>query len=606
MKLNTDNGTLLQAKNITVQFGTVTALNKVSLQIKKSEIHAVIGEHGAGKSTFANVLAGYQEYDAGALVHSGVRYNNFNIVSAQTLGISIVHQHNPFFNELSVGEYFFLNNENFVPFLFSKKAFFKKLRKDFLKYGIALDPETQIRDLKLSDRIFVDVFKHLIERPSILILDEALEKITTDKLSQIITLIKQFKDEGTSTIVITHRVDDILEIADRVSVFREGKIIYTEDVTSVDKFHLIQMAYTNFREYSSTSPDFFKFIKYNEAILQKLPVNILVVDNTYTIKIVNEKIKSFLGLSSTELLESNILNAFADNPQLLSLITSSIRDKKAQAFFRIKVLLNQNELVCKVNTMPIMDGNICIGSIVLLDDITEQEELRERLMLAENLSSLGLLAAGVAHEINNPLDIINYQLEEIKLHSKDPHIEKSTDSIREELSTISTITHNLINFSGSSISNQDDTFDLVSTIANLVDLLKYGAEKRDIKVSFISELDDAQFTGNKTEIRQVLLNLVRNGFEAMPDGGKLSLHLSTDETIHFYRIICRDNGSGISEDILNNIFLPFYSTKAGTAKNTGLGLSLSYGIINKHRGRISVRNLDPGSEFVLELPVSKE
>jgi PAS domain S-box-containing protein len=606
MKSNTDNGTLLRAKNITVQFGTVTALNRASLHIRESEIHAVIGEHGAGKSTFANVLAGYQEYDAGTLVHSGVQYNNFNIVNAQTLGISIVHQHNPFFNDLTVGEYFFLNNEKLVPFLFKKSKFFKDLKKKFTDFNVKLDPDSQIRDLKLSDRIFVDVFKHLIEKPKILILDEALEKITTDKLSQIITLIKQFKEKGTSTIVITHRVDDILEIADRVSVFRDGKIIYTEDVIAVDKFHLIQMAYTNFREYSSTSPDFFKFIKYNEAILQKLPVNILVVDNTYTIKIVNDKIKSFLGLSSTELLESNILNAFADNPQLLSLITSSIRDKKAQAFFRIKVLLNQNELVCKVNTMPIMDGNICIGSIVLLDDITEQEELRERLMLAENLSSLGLLAAGVAHEINNPLDIINYQLEEIKLHSKDPSIEKSTDSIREELSTISTITQNLINFSGSSVSNQDDTFDLVSKIANLVDLLKYGAEKRDIKVSFISELDDAQFTGNKTEIRQVLLNLVRNGFEAMPDGGKLSLHLSTDKSLLFYRIICRDNGTGISEEILNNIFLPFYSTKTESAKNTGLGLSLSYGIINKHRGRITVRNLNPGSEFILELPVSIE
>ncbi len=336
MKSNTDNDILLEADKITVNFGTISALKKASLHIRRSEIHAIIGEHGAGKSTFAKVLAGYQEFDGGYLKDLKAHYTNFNIVSAQKMGVSIVHQHNPFFNDLTVGEYFFLNNENFVPFIFNKNRLFKNLEKNFRMYSLELDPDTYIRDLKLSDRIFIDVFKHLISKPSLLILDEALEKITPDKLGKIITLIKEFKEQGTSTIVITHRVDDILEITDRVSVFREGKIIYTDDVSAVDKFHLIQMAYTNFNEYKSTSPDFFKFIKYNEAILQKLPVNILVIDNTFTIKIVNEKIKSFLGLASSELLESNIQNAFADNPQLLSLYNLFDTGEKGTGIFQDK------------------------------------------------------------------------------------------------------------------------------------------------------------------------------------------------------------------------------------------------------------------------------
>jgi len=310
------------------------------------------------------------------------------------------------------------------------------LDRYFQDLNLDIRAQTPIKNLRQSDRIFIDICKKYNDNPNLLILDEALEQISTDKLAIVVSFIKELKEKGATTLIITHRIDDILEISDRISIFKNSRIILTEEVAKVDKFHLIQMAYTNFNENYAMSPDFFKFIKYNEAILQKLPMNLLVVDNSFDIKIVNEQIESFFNLPARTLGNKSILEIFADIPKLRDQIISSIQEKKAQAFFQITIPINQRESICKVNTLPILDGNVCIGSIVLLDDITEQEKLREQLQLKENLSSIELLAAGVAHEINTPLEIINYLVEELHSKTDSPDIQSLGGSIREEVDNI--------------------------------------------------------------------------------------------------------------------------------------------------------------------------
>lgn len=605
MKSTTD-ACLLRTHEISVNFGNIPALQKIDIEILESEIHAIIGEHGAGKSTFAKVISGFQPYRSGKVVIGNKIYDSFPFSSAQENGITIVHQYNPFFEDLLVGEYFYLDSEMSTPFLFRKNRFFDEIDSYFAGMLVDISSQTAIKNLRQSDRIFIDVCKKIRDKPRLLILDEALEQISTDKLGIIVSAVKALKDQGVTTLIITHRVDDILEIADRISVFKDGRIIYTDEVAKIDKFHLVQMAYTNFNDNYTASPDFFKYIKYNEAILQKLPVNLLVIDNNFKIKIVNEQIESFFGLPTRDLLDSDVLIVFSHIPKLIRLIQSSIEEKKAQAFFRISIQINKQERVCKVNTLPIIDGNLCIGSIVLLDDITEQEKLREQLQLSENLSSIGLLAAGVAHEINNPLEIINYLVEDIRTKAADPSLRQSAESIREEVGNISHIIHNLMDFSGSPIAGRDDVFDIGSVLTDLIRLIRLGAEKKHIEISYVNETESAMFRGNKTELRQVFLNIIRNSFEAIVDSGHVEISLQLNKTGNFLRLSFQDNGPGIDEENISRIFLPFFSTKKHTSENSGLGLSLSYGIINNHGGRITVQKTSPGTKFIIELPYEAE
>jgi PAS domain S-box-containing protein len=607
MTLNTEHGyqTFLSANEITVLYGTINALADVTIQIKKGEIHAVIGEHGAGKSTFAKTISGFQAFNSGTIHVHGQSYSSFPLKTAQENGIHIVHQYNPFFEALTVAEYYFLESEKRAPFLFNKKSMNEEIDRYLQELNVTLRASTPIKDLRQSDRIFIDVSKKIKNNPELLILDEALEKMSTDKLGIIVSLLKDLKNIGMASVIITHRVDDILEIADRVTVFKDGRIIYTDEVINIDKFNLIQMTYTNFKDNYASSPDFFKFIKYNDAILQKLPVNLIVVDNEYKIKIVNEQIESYFGLPARTLINLSIMDYFGDIPSLKTLIYRSIEEKRAQAFFQVSIKINNIERVCKVNTLPIMDGNLCIGCIVLLDDITEQEKLRKQLQLKETLSSLGLLAAGVAHEINTPLEIINYLVEEISTRSSDSASKASALSIREEVNNISKIIHNLVDFSGSSLSVQNNIFDLHATLNEMINLIKHGAEKRDIKIHYSNVTVSSFFEGNLTEIRQVFLNLIRNSFEAIKTQGKITIMLALNSSKTFLRISFEDNGTGIREEEMNSIFLPFYSTKNNSSTNHGLGLALSYGIINSHGGRITARNLEPGAQFIIELPYNE-
>lgn len=592
----------LSARNISVRFGVISALDKVSLDICKGEIHAVIGEHGAGKSTFAKTISGFQSVDSGSIGIDTRQFANYSLSVAREYGIAIVHQFNPFFDDLTVGEYFYLDSAKKASFLFPKKRLFQQVDRILSDKGVDIRARSSIKNLRQSDRIFIDVCKKIREQPKVLILDEALEQVSTDKLGIIVNDIKKLKRQGSSILIITHRVDDILDIADRISVFKEGHIIYTEDVNNVDKFHLVQMAYTNFKENYTASPDFFKYIKYNEAILQKLPVNLLVVDNEFQVKIVNEQIESFFGMRPQELVESNLLDVFAEVPKLTDLIRKSIEENVAQAFFRVPIRFNRKNTICKANTLPIQDGNRCIGCIVLLEDITEHEKLREQLQLSENLSSIGLLAAGVAHEINNPLEIINYLVEEIINISSLPDVRNNADSIREEIGLISDITRNLLDFSGNTITNQHEDFDIDATLQELIKLIRLEAKKKQIDLTYENSLASTIMIGNRSELRQVFLNLLRNSFEAIDGSGSIRVSLSLSDTGRHIRIRFKDDGTGIADDDINSVFLPFYSTKTNQPGNSGLGLSLSYGIINNHGGRISVKKTDPGTEFLIELP----
>ncbi|MDC7233897.1 MAG: ATP-binding protein, partial [Spirochaetales bacterium] len=225
----------------------------------------------------------------------------------------------------------------------------------------------------------------------------------------------------------------------------------------------------------------------------------------------------------------------------------------------------------------------------------------------EKLASVGLLAAGVAHEINNPLEIIFNHLNYLDMKSETSEQREVIGEIVEELRDIKSIVSNLISFSDSKKAALEE-FDMNDLVSSLINLIRFNARSKNIDIIHRKNAENLLIRGSKNEMKQVLLNLLKNSFEAMPEGG--TIKISTDclavpeSPAGHVEVLIDDNGPGLSDDS-GDIFLPFYTTKKGSENNLGLGLSVIYGIIKKYRGEIHASNrAEGGCRFRIRIPSS--
>lgn len=245
--------------------------------------------------------------------------------------------------------------------------------------------------------------------------------------------------------------------------------------------------------------------------------------------------------------------------------------------------------------------------VVGINNVVDAFRLQEQLILSDKLASVGLLAAGVAHEINNPLEIIYNYLRYIKRKFPDQELHKALDDIYEEISAIASIVSHLHSFSDNK-KLIDEEIALNELIHNMLTLIKHSAKHKHIAMRFEPFEHEIIIHANKNEIKQVVLNLLKNSFEAMTLGGEIFISTTQIHTngTNIVQIIFTDTGPGIQTENLSDIFLPFYSTKKGQEDNLGLGLSVSYGIIKKYHGMISVENFEnSGCQFIIKFPQSR-
>ncbi len=241
-----------------------------------------------------------------------------------------------------------------------------------------------------------------------------------------------------------------------------------------------------------------------------------------------------------------------------------------------------------------------IGRLIIFDDVTDRDELERRLVQADKLSSIGLLAAGVAHEVNTPLAVISTYAQMLaKQVSEDEQKSKILEKIAKQTFRASEIVNSLLNFSRTSPTEFADV-DLSRVLRETLNLIEHQLKTSGIQVR--AGLADSLplVRGNAGKLEQVLLNLFLNARDAMPDGGTLSVR-SWGEA-GFVHIEVADTGQGIAPEHLSRIYDPFFTTK-GVKKGTGLGLSITYGIVQEHNGIIEVESqVGTGTRFRLEFP----
>src|SRR5690625_531488 len=220
---------ILEMKEITKEFSGVKALDGVNFKVKRGEIHALVGENGAGKSTLMNVLSGvypHGEY-TGDIVYEGEVSEFRNLNDSEEQGIVIIHQELALVQFLSVTENIFLGNEQATNGVIDWDSSKKHAKELLDKVGLEVDPDLQISQISVAQQQLVEIAKAMSKKVKLLILDEPTASLNDNDSENLLELIKEFKAEGITSVIISHKLNEIMEIADRVTVLRDGQTIET-------------------------------------------------------------------------------------------------------------------------------------------------------------------------------------------------------------------------------------------------------------------------------------------------------------------------------------------------------------------------------------------
>jgi len=392
----------------------------------------------------------------------------------------------------------------------------------------------------------------------------------------------------------------------------EGDFLSSEDVELLETLaDYIGIAIQNARLYASLEQKVAQYERlkdFNENIVESINIGVLAVDLADRIESWNSQMEVMYALPRWQALTRPLAEVFPgefveefyrvrQNPGIHNLYK-----------FRVNTPTGETRVVNIAITPLVTKKFHVIGRLIIMDDITERVELETQLSQSDKLSSIGLLAAGVAHEVNTPLAVISSYAQML---SKQLQADSQKSSVLEKITRqtfrASEIVNNLLNFSRTS-GTEFTEVDVNKVIADTLALLEHQFRTSRVRVQ--DELAEhlPLIQGNTGRLQQVFLNLFLNAKDAMPNGGTLRIASSNGEGVNV--VIC-DTGTGIAQENIQRIYDPFFTTKTapreGQSRGTGLGLSVTYGIIQEHAGKIRVESRPgEGTTFYLDFPLSRK
>ncbi len=392
----------------------------------------------------------------------------------------------------------------------------------------------------------------------------------------------------------------------------EGDFLSSEDVELLETLAgYIGIAIQNARLYASLkekAQQYERLKEFNENIVESINVGIFTLD-------LEDRIESWNA-------QMEVMYALPRGEALGRPISEVLPSPFCEEFYRVRQNAGIHNLykfrlgttagdqrVCNIAIAPLVTRDFsAVGRVVIVDDITERIDLEAQLSQADKMSSIGLLAAGVAHEVNTPLAVISSYAQMLqKQLNGDERLSSLLDKITRQTFRASEIVNNLLNFSRTS-GTEFKPVDLNKIIHDTLALLEHQFKTAGIKVH--GELATAlpPIQGNAGKLQQVFLNLFLNARDAMPQGGTLTVATANGRNVS---VTVGDTGSGIAPEHIHRIYDPFFTTKnrpkEGNSGGTGLGLSVTYGIIQEHAGKIRVESTPgEGTRFFMEFPMIRK
>jgi len=398
-----------------------------------------------------------------------------------------------------------------------------------------------------------------------------------------------------------------------VAILGLGKTIDGDFLTSEDVELLftiagyLAVALDNAQLYSSLEQKAHQIERlkdFSENIVESMNVGVLAVDFEGRIEFWNTQLEQSIGVVRADAVGRTIDEILP--PDLAVEIAARSQEERVTNLYKFPLRNRDGRtLIVNVSIAPLAGKSAeRLGRLILVDDITQRMQLEEQLVQTEKLTSLGLLAAGVAHEVNTPLAVISNYIQMLakQLPENDPR-HKLTDKIVNQTFRASEIVNNLLSFSRTGGAGFKEV-NLNQVIEETLTLVAHPFRAANVQVVKNLEGDLPAVLGSTNRLQQVFLNLFLNAKDAMPSGGMLEVRSAANNGS--VEIEVADTGMGIQRENLARVFDPFFTTKA-TGRGTGLGLSVSYGIIKEHAGKIEVRSTPgKGTSFRLEFPAVRK
>jgi PAS domain S-box-containing protein len=387
----------------------------------------------------------------------------------------------------------------------------------------------------------------------------------------------------------------------------DGDFLSSDDVELVETIAgYVAVALDNAQLYNSLEQKALEIVRlkdFSENIVESLNVGVLAVDLSGLVESWNTRMEQLFDVSRKDAVGAKLESVLPAG--LAAEIAARGDGEQVTGIYKERLQHQGKLLTLNVSITPLVSkSGERIGRLLLFDDVTQREHMEEQMSQTEKLTSLGLLAAGVAHEVNTPLAVISNYIQMLakQMPENDPR-HSIIEKIVKQTFRASEIVNNLLNFSRTGAA-QIGNVDVNSVVEETLTLVSHPLKTSQIQVvkNLGGELPAVRGSANK--LQQVFLNLFLNARDAMPSGGILEVRTAAHNGS--VEIEIADTGAGIPREHIHKIFDPFFTTKA-SGRGTGLGLSVSYGIIKEHAGKVDVRSTPgKGTSFHVEFPAVRK
>ena len=594
---------ILRMKNIHVSYESCKALKGVDFDLYPGEIHGLVGEHRAGKSTLVKLLSGAVRKEKGQILFKEKNIEYFTPKSATHHKIGIVYQNVNILPTLNAVENIFAGRDitNWWGAI-NYPQMEAKAREIFARMEVDIQLNVPLEFLSEDKQQMVELAKVLSIDPEIIIFDEISSKLTPHEMEYIYKFLFECKQQDKSVIYISHNMDEIFELADRVTILRNGYRLGTEEIKDLDKIKLIKLTYSfvlSREELEQDNRELYLLKKYNEMIIKNLPEGIIILDPENMVYIINYAAIRILKLEQREISNQQVERIFnCDSIEQAEDLLSKIQAREEYAWEELEY---GAEKILKVHIFPFKDEDYkFLGTILIIEDISKERYFNEYLLRTEKIASVAELAAGVAHEMNNPLGIIQNYVVVLKEQNLGVESLERLNKIENEVHRMVAIIESLLSFSKLK-TLPTKQINLATVLDEAVLLISHQLKEKNIRLVWEESSLEVPVFGDENRLKQVFINLLVNSIEAVMYNGVIEIAMNVYQNEHYVEVSLTDDGCGIPEEIMPKIFDPFFSTKAGK-KNTGLGLSICQHIIESHQGLITCASGEK-TTFNVRLPL---
>ena len=395
----------------------------------------------------------------------------------------------------------------------------------------------------------------------------------------------------------------------------DGSLLSSEDLEilqTVSGYVAVAVENTSLYEEQEKRADELELLKeFNESIVESINVGLLAVDGKGIVTRCNSTFEEMLELSRDQVVGKIVVNLFDEN------FSVNLLQILGKSRWHLQELRHAYKLHTTNSSGKAMILNVAVaplrtlssgqkGAIIVLENVTSRIKLEETLQQSEKLSSIGLLAAGVAHEVNTPLTGVSSYTQMLlgMIPETDPK-HALLLKVQKQTERASNIAGNLLNFSRVGNATEFAEIDVNKTLNDTLQLLEMQLRKSNVEVVKNYSENLPKVYGNSGKLQQVFTNLILNARDAMFDNGKIVLTTKFEDEDSII-VEVSDNGTGIESEDIGKIFDPFFTTK-GVGNGTGLGLAVTYGIVQEHSGTIKVTSeIGEGTTFRLEFPITQK